>query len=306
MFKRFAVVLICLCSLVFGLDDIDWLELRGRWTFDEGTGTSTEDVTVRHNDGTLHDVQWVKGIRGNALRFNGTSSYIDCGNDASLDLYGYQSYAGAVTTMAWFFLEEPFPTSTYQSIIQNGDSYRMMLVDNPMTPHNGVVMQGLGVNKNVGFGQWNVNASTYFETGRWYHIAAVYGGNGGRSCGIYVNGQSVPRSGGDFPDVSIEPSDYSFRIGNQGAPPYGESNWFRGILDDVRVFARRVGPDEIWAMYSEFIATTDIQTIPNHRYTVNVRHSSVPYNLLGQQIQRAFNGVSINRNQKILIIREEF
>ena len=52
------------------------LDLR----LDDESGTSAHDYSRYGNDGALNGCKWVE----NGLEFNGSSDYVDCGNDASL------------------------------------------------------------------------------------------------------------------------------------------------------------------------------------------------------------------------------
>ena len=78
------------------------------WPLDEGQGTYTHDM-VNNNDGVLNgNPQWVTGVIGEALDFDGNGDYVACGDSALLrpeaeitvqawinvDTYSY--YAGVV------------------------------------------------------------------------------------------------------------------------------------------------------------------------------------------------------------------
>jgi hypothetical protein len=70
----------------------------GHWTLDDGAGTLAADSSGNGNDGTLMDnpdlpdPTWIDGVYGGALEFHGTGvaatggDFINCGNDASLDI----------------------------------------------------------------------------------------------------------------------------------------------------------------------------------------------------------------------------
>jgi len=63
--------------------------LVGYWSFDDGTGTVAVDGSGNGNNGTLvnmEEADWVDGVVGKCLSFDGSGEYVDCGADASLDL----------------------------------------------------------------------------------------------------------------------------------------------------------------------------------------------------------------------------
>ncbi len=51
--------------------------LIAHWNFDEGTGTTANDVSGNDFDGTIHGATWTNGHSGYALDFNGADAYID-------------------------------------------------------------------------------------------------------------------------------------------------------------------------------------------------------------------------------------
>src|SRR5215211_3033810 len=72
--------------------------LVGHWRFDEGRTRSTADSSGNGNDGTLQGAggpDWITGILGNALRFDGVDEYVNVPNSASLGI------GGDITIAAW-------------------------------------------------------------------------------------------------------------------------------------------------------------------------------------------------------------
>ena len=76
----------------------------GMWSFDEGKGDVTADSSANKNDGTLENgPEWTEGKFGDALEFDGASSYVDCGNADNL------SITGDFTFSLWLNISE-YPT----------------------------------------------------------------------------------------------------------------------------------------------------------------------------------------------------
>src|SRR5207344_3105482 len=69
--------------------------LVAAYGFNEGTGTTVADLSGNNLAGTSVGATWTTGRFGNALSFNGTSSYVDLGNPAALQL------TGSMTIEAW-------------------------------------------------------------------------------------------------------------------------------------------------------------------------------------------------------------
>ncbi len=71
----------------------------GHWTFEEGTGTKTYDLTANNNDGDfVRNPQWVEGYKGTGIEFNGSDNLIKIPDSPSLDL----SVAGTIS--CWVYL----------------------------------------------------------------------------------------------------------------------------------------------------------------------------------------------------------
>ena len=72
--------------------------LVAAYAFDEGTGLTTADSSGNGLTGTINGATWTSAAKyGNALSFDGTSSYVDLGNPAALKI------TGSMTWSAWVF-----------------------------------------------------------------------------------------------------------------------------------------------------------------------------------------------------------
>src|SRR5262245_928986 len=61
--------------------------LVAAYSFNAGTGSTVTDVSGNNITGTIAGATWTTaGKYGSALTFNGTSSYVDLGNPAALQL----------------------------------------------------------------------------------------------------------------------------------------------------------------------------------------------------------------------------
>ena len=102
---RTLICLFCL-TLLLGVVNVGHADLVGHWTLDEGSGITVADVSGNGNDGTILDTStvvdaptWIPGISGSALEFYGSGvagqggNYVDCGNDASMDIHSEISIA---------------------------------------------------------------------------------------------------------------------------------------------------------------------------------------------------------------------
>jgi len=75
----------------------------GEWHFDTGSGTTAFDSCGRNNHGTLYyGPQWLLGVNGTALRYDGIDDYVRVDDHSSLDI------TDEITIEAWM---KPLPDS---------------------------------------------------------------------------------------------------------------------------------------------------------------------------------------------------
>lgn len=95
--------------------------------------------------------------------------------------------------------------------------------------------------------------TTSLSKDRWYHVAAVY--NGGDSSGylqLYLNGSPVELSTAASHAGTLGTAIHKFTIGKT---PGTNSNYFRGFIDEVRVFDTALTADQIQKMVYQEIDT---------------------------------------------------
>ncbi len=196
--------------------------LVAAYGFDEGTGTTTADSSGGGRNGTLTAATWTTaGKNGNALSFNGTSSWVTVADATALDL------TTGVTLEAWV---NPTTVSGWRTVIlkeaPSGLAYSLYANDNAPWPAATI---------NTGAIDRTVPGTTQVPLNVWTHLAMTYDG---ASLRLYFNGvqAGVLASTG-----SMITSTGALRIGGNAA--WGEH--FAGIIDDVRVYNRALTASEI-------------------------------------------------------------
>src|SRR5262249_52036920 len=147
------------------------------YSFNEGTGTTVTDSSGNNLTGTIVGATWTTGgHNGNALSFNGTSSYVDLGNPTALQL------TGSMTLEAWVKAAAN-PADDGQIVAKSDGSGGWQFKTSPDT---GPETFGVSIT-----GSAKANAQRYSSTVRalntWYHVAGVYNATAG-TLDIYVNG----------------------------------------------------------------------------------------------------------------------
>jgi cell division septation protein DedD len=201
------------------------------YNFNEGSGTIVRDASGHGITGNISGATWTTGGRyGYALSYNGSSSYVDLGNPALLQITGSMTWSAWVKPAA-------NPPNDGQIVAKSNNPSGWQLKTSPDTgPHNfGVAVAG--ANNNF--------AQRYSTTVRslnvWYHVAGVYNA-AARTLDIYVNG--IRDNGvliGTIPASQIN-SAVNVNIGRRSGGYY-----FNGIIDEMRIYNRALSQAEIQA-----------------------------------------------------------
>jgi hypothetical protein len=200
--------------------------LVGWWSFNEGSGTVVGDGSGDGNTGTINGATWIGGKYGNALSFDGTSSYVNIANSASLGL------TTDFTISAWIKV-------THDSIN-----------DRPILSKRASV--GVNVpfsfyirNNQVRFtfndGSWHDKGSTLtFPQNVWVNLAVTLKDS---KLHFFINGID---DGEQSYVVTLPVSNTVLDIGQELAL----SQFFNGAIDEVRIYNRSLTQTEIQAEFN--------------------------------------------------------
>jgi N,N-dimethylformamidase beta subunit-like, C-terminal/Concanavalin A-like lectin/glucanases superfamily/Galactose oxidase-like, Early set domain/Bacterial Ig domain/Glyoxal oxidase N-terminus len=191
--------------------------LVGAWGFEEGTGTTTADVSGHALAGTLANAAWTpSGKYGNALSFNGTNAWVTVADNALLHL------TNGMTVEAWV---KPAAASTdwAAAVLKErgttGLAYALYATDGANKPPAGYINRsGTDV---------EAAGATVLALNAWSHLAVTYDGTTIR---LYVNGT---QAGTKAQTGNINSSTAPLRFG--GDSVWGE--YFNGLIDEVRVYS---------------------------------------------------------------------
>ena len=220
--------------------------LMAAYGFNEGSGTTVADSSGNGNTGTINGATWTTAGRyGNALSFNGTTSYVDLGNPASLKL------TGSMTWSAWIYATAN-PADDGQIVAKSGDTGGWQLKTSPDT---GSHTFGVGVSVD-GTNQVQRYSNTIRALNTWYHVAGVYNA-AARTLDIYVNGvldNGVLR--GAVPAAQYDPAQ-NVNIGRRSGGYY-----FNGTIDEVRIYNRALSVSEIQSDMNTPVGATTLSAPP--------------------------------------------
>ncbi len=210
--------------------------LVAAYGFDEGSGTTTADQSGGGNVGTLANTTWsATGKYGKALSFNGTSAMVTVADSNALDL------TSGMTVEGWV---QPTVANDWRTLIvkeRPGDLvYGLYSSTDANRPQSQVTIGGIA---RLLDGTAQIPAAT------WTHVAATYDGTTQR---LFVNGTQVSTLA---VAGAIQTSTSPLRIGGNTI----WSEWFSGLIDEVRVYNRALSAAEIQSDMNASISAPDGQ-----------------------------------------------
>jgi fibronectin type 3 domain-containing protein len=184
--------------------------------FEEASGTSVTDVTGRGHAGTVSGAtRTATGKNGRALSFDGVNDSVSIPDADDLDL------TSGMTLEAWV---NPTNNSGWRTAIlkeRTGDLSYALYSGGSTVPMTTITTVGAG-----GYGEARGPGGSAPPVNTWTHLAGTYDGTTLR---LYRNGTLVASS---TRVGSITVGAGPLKLGGNGVWP----EWFRGQLDDVRVY----------------------------------------------------------------------
>ena len=210
-------------------------KLAGKWSFDEGSGSTTQDSTDFKNTGTLHgNPTWLAEtdcISGKCLLLDGTDDYIEL---STMPRTGYP-----FTFSGWIYMSTTGPHDGGSLFLGNGDNYddtkNHIMVDQNAKEVN------MDQYRNSGGGTY----SSLLEKGKWYYVVASFLNNNitpttQSDRKIYLNGYlDLYQTGLADPyrgeDPEVNSSTWKWLIGTR-LYPSNSLYYFNGRIDEFAIY----------------------------------------------------------------------
>ncbi|MDI6730332.1 MAG: hypothetical protein QMD06_02170 [Candidatus Altarchaeum sp.] len=202
------------------------------YSFDEGEGNITLDMSGNCNDGMIYDAKWANGKYGKALYFNG-SSYVNCGNDKSLELTKFG------TVNMWVKINY---VDNYWHIVGRGanagwdtNGYSIWYYYNRQKIYSTLTNR---TNTTTGI---NYNSVSFEKpiADTWHHFVFTWDGN---YLYAYLDGVQISKT---KQTINAEMTTANFVIGKTDIL----NIFFNGSIDEVKIYDRALTETEIKADY---------------------------------------------------------
>ena len=204
--------------------------LSGRWSFDEGSGSTARDSTGNGHDGRVDGAAFVGDSTGGALRFDGDDAVIVA------DGPGLEMGPSSFSVGGWFCTGA---RSTMQFLNKwNGSSHGFML----RFQADGSIEFSVS----DGCKETHAFAKVNYYDGKWHHLMMVR--EYGRVLRLYFDGSEVntitDRSG------ALRDTGTAFVFGGPSWPT-GDRWYYKGKIADVRLYKRSLPAEEVRAIFAK-------------------------------------------------------
>ncbi len=223
---------------IFVQDWVSNLPIEGAvayWRLDEKTGAAASDSSGNGYDGTLmnmDDGDWVAGVNGHGLDFDGIDDYVSTSNV-------FTTIAGGdVTVSAWVKAAAVNPASQFMISINTSSGDNKLLCG---------TQAGSGT-LSLGDTAWHNTTATVIDN-TWHHIAYVIE-DSSDTITVYVDGSYADSFGST---VSVAADDI-LSLGQEYDPPMTTGDFYKGRLDDVRIYGRALSVPEIARLQADCVS----------------------------------------------------
>jgi hypothetical protein len=233
--------------------------LVSAYNFDALVNGKIFDFSVSPKHGNPINVTLVTGKNGKAGSFNGTSAYVYIGNPDALKL------TGSSTWMAWVKATTADPTGDAHIISKADNTKGWSLKTSKSTGQHRFCLQVNGP-------LINHQSLTVRALNTWYHVAAVYNAEN-KTISMVINGKLDDGVlNGTVPAPMVDSGANAYIGTRQGGVGY-----FRGQIDDVRVYNRALSLAEIQSCMNKPVVAVVVQSPLAVRLTCATAGSDIRY-----------------------------
>ncbi|MFE3845705.1 LamG-like jellyroll fold domain-containing protein, partial [Thermoplasmatota archaeon] len=215
--------------------------LIGFWDFNENNGIIVNDIMQNHNGLIYGGANWVNGVEGSAIKFDGANDYIDILNTSDFEFSNQD-----LTFSAWIQIEDN--ADDYRNIISLGDtdSYpHMALAKSRSSNLDGRLFFEI-YNDSSAASVESIESGPDLPKNNWMFLTGVFEYN--NSIRLYLNGV-LQENTTDIDYNLSHASDLTFHIGASCNLGGSWPGYYKGLIDEVRIYNRALNETEINLLY---------------------------------------------------------
>ncbi|MCY4045266.1 MAG: VCBS domain-containing protein [Cellvibrionales bacterium] len=224
------------------------------WDFNEGTGVTIDDKSqggVKNDIGTLRNgASFIaEGFNGSAVTLDGVDDYVSVPDSSDLNLYG--ANREVFTLHLAFNIDADNSLAGAQVLYEQGggsNGYNIYI-------HDGVLYAGAYTEVADWSGEWISTDISTLAKGQWHQVTFILDASethmeawlNGESFGV-GSMRSVPAHGGNVGLGALD----NYTKFHTGAASGNSGSFFKGAIDDVRIYERALTDSEVHALNGVF------------------------------------------------------
>jgi hypothetical protein len=220
------------------------------WSFDEGQGPSSTDLSGNDFQARINGATWTTGKKGNALEFDGQNDFVEF-EQSALKKAGSLKYG---TVSLWFKFKKP-RTKKILPLLYLGEKESQEKIDN-LIIEIGHFDHGFPQDTKLYYTVYNqgyepilcFDSATNLKADTWYHFAVVNSPSGNTG---YLNGVELTNRHYNFSDAkdtrffNILNKKDTFQLGYGYFGIDQKFHYFEGTIDEVKIYQRPLTSSEI-------------------------------------------------------------
>jgi len=226
--RRYGLISLFTClmlimTLSVGYANIDPATIVGMWLMDEGSGDMMMDSSGNNNDGMIVGAQWVDGINGMGLAFDGASHVAIPASETTDDIQNGFTY------MIWLMPTGDQPNDNTR--VMERDWHNPAIQIGPADFYGSIAVNADQASTNVRGGAWAMN--------EWSFVVLTYDG---AMIHLSVDGEMVNEIEVGVPDATSNAgAEFAVWLGSWKADGWN----YVGVLDEAAIFNVALSEDDI-------------------------------------------------------------